>query len=431
MAVATDTATSAGPGAMRWAGVIGTIVEWYDYSLYVYLAPVIAGLFFPSDDPVTSLIATFAVLAAGYLIRPLGAAFFGYYGDTRGRKKALVLSVAMMAVPMVGIAVLPTNASIGAAAAVLLVVFRLIQGFSVGGEFSGSIVLLTESARQDRRGFTAAVVAAMGSVGVMLASVVALILNATLSTSQLDDFGWRLGFGVGAVIALVALAIRVRMPETPVFEEAEAESAPRTNPLREVLQHERRAFLRVFALSAYMALGYYLVAAWLPTYLQTFIGADASLALLATTLALLLHIVGCVATGALSDRTGRKPVLLSGAVSFAVLALPLLALVASPAFARMLVGMLALMIPVVLFTGPLMAAAAEQFPTQTRFSGAALSYSLGVSAFGGTAPLIATVLVQVTDWDLAPSLYLIAASLLIVPVVIRMRETYRMRLDAP
>jgi MHS family proline/betaine transporter-like MFS transporter len=335
-----------------------------------------------------------------------------------------------MAVPMVGIAVLPTNASIGAAAAVLLVVFRLIQGFSVGGEFSGSIVLLTESARQDRRGFTAAVVAAMGSVGVLLASVVALILNATLSTSQLDDFGWRLGFGVGALIALVALAIRVRMPETPVFEEAEARPAARLNPLREVLRHERRAFLRVMALSAYMAIGYYLVAAWLPTYLQTFIGADAALALLATTLALLLHIFGCVATGALSDRTGRKPVLLSGAISFAVLALPLLALVASPAFARMLVGMLALMVPVVLFTGPLMAAAAEQFPTPTRYSGAALSYSVGVSAFGGTAPLIATALVQVTGWDLAPGIYLIAASLLIVPVVVRMRETYRLRLDA-
>jgi MHS family proline/betaine transporter-like MFS transporter len=220
------------------------------------------------------------------------------------------------------------------------------------------------------------------------------------------------------------------MPETPVFEESEAKATARTNPLSEVLRHERRAFLRVFALSAYMALGYYLVAAWLPTYLQTFIGADASLALLATTLALVLHIFGSVGTGALSDRTGRKPVLLSGAVSFAVLALPLLALVASPAFARMLVGMLALMVPVVLFTGPLMAAAAEQFPTSTRFTGAALSYSLGVSAFGGTAPLIATVLVQATDWDLAPSIYLIAASLLILPVVVRMRETYRLRLDA-
>src|SRR5262249_31366992 len=156
-----------------------------DYSLYVYLAPVFAGLFFPSNDPVTSLIATFAVLAAGYLVRPLGAAFFGYYGDTRGRKNALVLSVALMTVPTLGVAVLPTNASIGAGAAVLLVIFRLLQGFSVGGEFSGSIVLLTESSRPGRRGFSAAVVAAMGSVGVLLASLTATILNAVLSTSQL------------------------------------------------------------------------------------------------------------------------------------------------------------------------------------------------------------------------------------------------------
>jgi MHS family proline/betaine transporter-like MFS transporter len=153
--------------------VIGTILEWYDYSLYVYLAPVFAGLFFPSGNQVTSLIATFAVFAAGYLMRPLGAAFFGYYGDTRGRKKALVLRVALMSVPTVGIAVLPTHASIGAAVAVLLVLLRLLQGFSVGGEFSGSIVLLAESARRGRRGFTAAVVAAMGGVGVLLASLTA------------------------------------------------------------------------------------------------------------------------------------------------------------------------------------------------------------------------------------------------------------------
>ena len=260
-------------------------------------------------------------------------------------------------------------------------------------------MLLAESARPGRRGFTAAVVAAMGSVGVLLASFVALILHAALSASQLSDFGWRLGFGVGALIAVVALGIRLRMPKTRLFEEVEAKRAARVNPLREVIRTERGAFLRVIALSAYMAIGYYLVAAWLPTYLQTFIGADAALALLATTLALLLHIVGCLATGALSDRTGRRPILLSGAISFAVLALPLFALVASPDFARILLGMLALMVPVVLFTGPLMAAVIEQFSTATRFSGAALGYSLGVSAFGGTAPLIATALVQATGWD--------------------------------
>jgi MHS family proline/betaine transporter-like MFS transporter len=272
----------------------------------------------------------------------------------------------------------------------------------------------------------------MGSVGVLLASVVALILNATLSASQLSDFGWRLGFGIGALIAVVALAIRVKMPETPVFEEEEEEPAEvaRRNPLREAVQNDRRAFLRVIALSAYMAIGYYLVAAWLPTYLQTFTEADASLVLLATTIALVLHIVGTLATGALSDKTGRKPILFSGAISFALLALPLLALVTSADFARILVGMLALMVPVILFTGPLMATAAEQFPTQSRFSGSALAYSLGVSAFGGTAPLVATLLIQATGWDLAAGIYLVAASLLILPVIVRTPETYRRRLDA-
>src|SRR5262249_29937668 len=172
---------------MRWAGVIGAIVEWYDYSLYIYLAPVLAGLFFPSSNRVTGLIAVFAVFAAGYLARPLGAAVLGYYGDTRGRKRALVLSVALMSVPMAGIAGLPPDATIGAAAAALLTLFRLMQGFAVGGEYGGSIVLLAESAREGRRGFSASVVASMGSVGVLLASLVATILNATLSAQQLSD----------------------------------------------------------------------------------------------------------------------------------------------------------------------------------------------------------------------------------------------------
>jgi MHS family proline/betaine transporter-like MFS transporter len=427
--VASVDAPDAGPGAMRWAGVVGTILEWYDYSLYVYLAPVFAGLFFPFDDQITSLIAVFAVFAAGFLMRPLGAAFFGYYGDTRGRKKALILSIALMSVPTIGIAVLPTDASIGAAAAVLLVVLRLLQGFSVGGEFSGSIVLLAESSRPGRRGFSAAVVAAMGSVGVLLASLTATILNASLSASQLSDFGWRLGYALGVVIALVALLIRLRMPETPVFERAKR-GAKRFNPLADVLRLERSALWRVIALSGYMAIAYYVVAAWLPTFLDSFVGADASLALLATTIALVFHAAGCPGAGALSDRVGRKPVLVAGAVALAALSLPLFWLVASTQFGRMLVGMLALMVPVVLITGPLMALTAELFPTSSRYSGAALAYSVGVSLGGGTAPLIATALVDATGWNLVPSIYLIVLSLLVLPVMARMPETFRLRLDS-
>jgi MHS family proline/betaine transporter-like MFS transporter len=234
---------------------------------------------------------------------------------------------------------------------------------------------------------------------------------------------------LGAVIALAALGIRLRMPETRVFESARR-PARRFNPLADVVRLERSAVLRVVALSGYMAIAYYVVAAWLPTFLDSFVGADAAQALLATSIALLFHVVGCPGAGALSDRAGRRPVLLSGAIALAVLALPLFWLVASTEFGRMLVGMLVLMVPVVLVTGPLMAATAELFPTSSRYSGAALGYSIGVSVFGGTAPLIATALVDATGWNLAASVYLIVPSVLVLPVIARMPETFRLRLDA-
>jgi MHS family proline/betaine transporter-like MFS transporter len=179
------------------AGALGTTLEWFDFTLYVYLAPVIGELFFPSDDKLASLLATFGVFAAGYLMRPLGAAFFGRYGDTRGRKAALTLSVLLMSVPMLAISLLPTHEEIGVAAPILLVILRLVQGFSVGGEFSGSIVLLQESSGPGHRGFVSNLAQVTAGAGFLLSSLVATILHASLSTQQMQDWGWRLPFLLG------------------------------------------------------------------------------------------------------------------------------------------------------------------------------------------------------------------------------------------
>jgi MFS family permease len=210
------------------------------------------------------LLAAYGVFAAGFLMRPLGAAFFGNLGDTRGRKAALSYSVVMMSIAMVVIGLLPTHASIGAAAPIALVLLRLVQGFSVGGESSGTYVLMFETARRDRRGLGAALAASMASLGVMLAALLVTIMHAVLNTQQTDDYGWRILFFVGAGIGLVALIMRLRMAETPSFAAAREAGEVSALPIKRVVRHQGRAIARVFALSAYTGIVWWLASATCP-----------------------------------------------------------------------------------------------------------------------------------------------------------------------
>jgi MFS transporter, MHS family, proline/betaine transporter len=414
----------------RRLGVIGTTLEWYDFTLYVYLAPVIATLFFPSGDKLASLLATFAVFAAGYLMRPIGAILFGYYGDTRGRRAALIAAVLLMSVPMLLIAVMPTHSTIGVAAPIILVLLRLVQGLSLGGEFSGTLTLLNESAEPGRRGLTGGFAMFTAGVGMLLASGVSALVHALLSTSQTEEFGWRIAFLLGVAIGLIALIMRVRMTETPAFEAAVTSGARVANPTMEVLEKHRPNALRVFILTGFAGLSGYMIATWLPSYLDTVIGAKPEDALLAATIGTALFAIGCPLAGALSDHTGRKPMLISGAIGFAVFIYPLFLLVGSTELARMIAGFLALELLVLWFNGPFPATVSELFPVTVRFSGIALSYNLASAVFAGTAPLIATALVKATGWNESPALYVIVASIVALFVLVRMPEPSRLDLDA-
>src|SRR5262245_53259578 len=220
------------------AGMIGNAVEWYDYGLYGYLAPVLATLFFPSKDPLTSLMATFGVFAAGFVMRPLGAIAFGHLGDRFGRKKALVVSVALMAVPTGLIALLPTYAELGATAPALLVLLRLLQGFSVGGEFTGSIIFLVEHAPPSRRGFIGSWAGFSTNAGCMLGGAAGALLVTFLGRQAVVEWAWRLPFLLAAVLGIVGLFLRLRVEETPLFQSlAKSEGIART-PLLEALGHE-------------------------------------------------------------------------------------------------------------------------------------------------------------------------------------------------
>jgi MHS family proline/betaine transporter-like MFS transporter len=405
-----------------WFGTLGAAMEWYDFTLYVYLAPVISQLFFPSDNSLDSLLATFGVFAAGYLMRPLGAAILGNVGDTRGRKFALGLSITLMAVGMLLIGLLPTESSIGILAPILLVLIRLAQGFSLGGEFSGSIVLLAESAEPRRRGFTTNLVQVSTGIGFLLSSATVAVLHALLDNGQMDSWGWRLPFFIGAAIGAVALFLLVT--RVPIEED---EEKPEEVPLKALFERERKPLVLNFLLNGHQALIYYVVATFIPTFVTTILGGPPQDGLFASALAAVVFMVLCPPAGTLSDRWGRRPVLALAAVLMAIAAIPLFALIAEISLPAVIGGQLGLMILVVLFTSPALVIATELFSKPTRYSGVAVGYNLGATIFGGTAPLLCTALISITGWDLAPGLLLTIASLLILIVIHYSPETAPVR----
>jgi MHS family proline/betaine transporter-like MFS transporter len=422
------------PGRSRGSQIFaasGTTLEWYDFTLYAYLAPVISELFFPKDvtgSELGSLLATFGVFAAGFLVRPLGAIFFGRYGDTRGRRRALLLSIVLMTLPIFVIGLLPTYDDIGWGAPILLLALRLITGFSVGGEFSGVLVALTESGRQDRRGFVAATAQFTSGIGVLIASVLVTILHGALSNAQMADFGWRIPFFVGAALGLTALVLRRHMQETPSFEAAKEAGALADNPLGEAVRRERGPLFYVFMLTAYMGVAYYTAATFLPSYLQSILDAKPEEVFIGTTAGAVIYAFVCPLAGALSDRVGRKPVMFAASLALLVFTWPVFLLMGEVTFFTIVFGQVALIAMVLLFTGPFSAVVAELFPTSSRYSGMAVAYNVGNAIFAGTAPLIGTALVKATGYDPAPAFYVMAFSLAILAVLARMPETYHKRL---
>jgi MFS transporter, MHS family, proline/betaine transporter len=409
-------------------GSLGSALEWFDFTLYAYVSPIIARLFFPASDGHTALLATFGIFATGFLMRPIGAIAFGSMGDRRGRRRALMLAVTMMSVPMLLIALLPTYGTIGVAAPILLLALRMVQGFSVGGEFSGTLVLMAESAPPGRRGAVAALAQTTSGCGVLLASLTTTILEATTTTGQMDDWGWRVPFVLGALIGLVALAMRLRMSETDSFTRARAAGELDRSPVRHAVTRERRGVLLVLGLAAYGGLAYFLVATYIPSYLQTEVHVVPEGALLGATLASVTFAVGCPLTGALSDRVGRRGVLAAAAAGLGLITLPAFLLMDAGTTGAAIAGQVGLMALVVGWSGPVSAVFSELLPTVTRYSGLSVGYNLAMAIFGGTAPLVATALISLTGDHTAPSWYLIAASVIVLALLRWTPETSRITL---
>ena len=341
------------------AGAVGNVMEWYDFAIYGFFASVIGQKFFPGDDPTASLIAAFGVFAAGYMMRPLGSVIFGHIGDKIGRKRVLIISVVLMAGATFLIGLLPTTAQIGDIAAVLLVTVRLVQGISVGGEFTGSIVFLVERAGDRRRGFFGTFSVVGAGVGTLLGSATAALMANILTPASADAWGWRIPFLAGILLGVVGLYLRQQISDAP---EREPAKIPGPSPVIVALKTERWTILRIALLNLVHATGLFMIFIYAKTFFQVDVGIARSEALNINTISTLALLLLTVAAGALSDRIGRKPLLIASAASMIVFAYPLFWLMDHPDFSVILAGQLGFALIVGAFAGVAPATMAEMLP---------------------------------------------------------------------
>jgi MHS family alpha-ketoglutarate permease-like MFS transporter len=403
------------------AGAIGNTVEWVDWAIYTTFASVFSKQFFPSGDSTASLLSTLVVFAVGFLMRPVGGAILGAYGDRHGRKKGMTLTISMMAAASFVIAICPGYESIGILAPIVLVLARLVQGFSAGGEFGTSSAFLIESAASGRRAFAGSWQQVSVGGGVLIASALGTVLTSTLDDAALGSWGWRIAFGFGGLLGLVGLWLRVSVPETEAFSRLQSAGRAHRNPLVTMVRDHPKAALRVVGITIAGTLLYYVWVSYMPTYAHVDTGIPLNRALLANTIAVLVFLILLPFGGLLSDRIGRKPTMTAFAAGFLVLAWPAFHFLGG-GFGALLVIEIIGMVFLVGYSANCAVIMAEQFPAEVRTTGIGLPYALAVAVFGGTAPYVTTWLSSSGHRDLV-WIYVAAAALVGVIVYATMPET--------
>ena len=369
--------------------VTGAVLELYDFVVYVFLTPYLAAAFFPDDSARTSN--TLGVFAVGYFGRPLGGVLFGHLGDTRGRRNTFSWTVLLMAVPTFAIGLLPTAATLGLAAPILLVLLRFLQGVALGGELPGAMTFLFEHTPPSRRGLTLGLLAGALGLGSLLGAGVTALLTSVLDTSQLRQFGWRIPFFIGGVLGLVAFQIRRRLTESPAFERLRDEHLVAKLPLAELLRHGLGSLAKTFCVVSFVGVFAAVFHLYLPTFLHERRRWTMRDGLALTTAGLIVLTPLLPLTGALSDRIGRRRVLGAASVAIAILAVPAFAVFAHGEVASVVVTALGV-IAVFSLIGPYLAFVAEAFPPRTRYSGVGLSYNAAFALVVGTAPAVSEIL---------------------------------------
>lgn len=400
------------------AATVGNMLEWYDFTIYAAFAVPISKAFFPADSEVVSLLLGFVTFGIGFVARPFGAAVLGSFADRRGRRDALSLTIFLMALGTGMIALCPRYDSIGLAAPIIILLARLIQGFSAGGEIGGAVSTLVEYAPPGRRGFYASFQQMSQGGSTMLSGLVAVIISLALPASAVTEWGWRLAFVVGLLIAPVGIYIRRELEDAPLFKAA---GHGAEMPIRSVLRDHWRTVL-----TGMLVVMLWTVAQYIANYFPTFAVRELKLSLSQSYLGPLvvgIVLLFCPLIGALADRYGRRRVMLAGAAGLAIVAYPAFSyLIASPTPERLVATQIVVALCMLIYTAPASAVLAELFPTRVRATGISLTYSLGVAIFGGFTPAIITALISWTAQPVAVAFYLMGAAVISLATVLTLTD---------
>lgn len=405
------------------ASFLGNFVEWFDYASYGYLATVIAAVFFPDIAPAAALLATYALFAISFLIRPVGGIVWGSIGDKIGRRTALAASILIMSGTTTLIALLPGYGHWGIWAPVALLVLRMIQGFSAAGEYAGAASFIAEYAPPSKRGFYTSMVPASTAAGLLAGSLMSAGLFSIFDAQQMHAYGWRIPFLLALPLGLIGIYIRLKLEDTPKFREMEERNQEAALPVETMFRDHKRQIIIAIGVTCLNAVGFYLILSYMPTYLITEMGMSETESFAAVSVSLLVYIFSIFAMGKLSDRFGRKTALIAASVLFILLTVPLFKMLDGASFATIVAIQIAFGILLTINDGTLPCFLTEIFPTKVRYSGFAFSFNTANALFGGTAPFVATWLISATGSKLAPAWYLVAIAIVALVAMLAARET--------
>jgi MHS family proline/betaine transporter-like MFS transporter len=398
--------------------IIGNILEWYDFTVFAFFAPIIGRLFFPAQNSVIALIKAFGIFAIGFLVRPIGGLLFGHLGDRYGRNKTLQLSIFMMTIPTVLIGFIPVYKHIGYLAPILLLVLRIIQGISAGGELMGSTSYVFEIAPQKRKGYWGSWVTTSSMAGVLMGSLIVTLFHAFVPYNFLLAWGWRIPFYLGSLLGVLGIIMRSRMTETPMFAEVQSAKEISKQPLVDVVVNEFPMIIQIVLINIFVSVAFYVLFIWMPSYLRTFMGKAALSALLINSAIMVMLIFLTPLAGILSDKIGWKKQALFSVFSVAIFAYPLFTLISSGKLWEIIIAEIIFVFFMCGIEGVLSAIMASIFSTKVRFSGLVIGYNFSTAIFGGTAPLLCTYLIHKTGSLMVPAIYLVLAAVVSIPAFI-------------
>ena len=405
-------------------------VEYFDFSLFAYVTVFISSNFFPDDNQSVAIIKTFGMFAAGYLMRPIGGIFFGNLGDKKGRKLVLIITMSLMALATLIIAITPTYNSIGILSVILIIISRMIQGFSVGGEYNGVLAMLSELSPDNKRGFITAFGTFFSGIGTFFCSVLIFIFSEVLTTKQMESYGWRVCFIIGFILAIIILILQFKQDESPEYIKVKKHGNVDKTPILKVIQEYPYQIFIVFSLAGYLGIVYYMVSTFLPSFLISNLHYTAHSSMFIMLTPLFLYFLTAPMWGKLSDKIGRKAVLLSSCSLLAIITYPCFYLINIASTSVLLVSiiMIILMLCISAATATFVVAINELFPTHLRFSGVGTGYNVSNALLGGTVPFVSSILV-LKFGNLSPSLYAVIASIIIVIIIYKMPETKGITLE--